>query len=263
MKRILIAIICFVATLSDYVSFAGTDKPIIREERKIVIGGIEELWQLEWAKTPTLTCGPEDAEWNTCPCSGFAYGESGDLTLVRKRKGLKDERLHLTPFFTDDESSTSSEAVLAKWKVLEKDYDDAETPNFVSRVRSRPTVPIMNFEDYDHDGSATEFILQVGNLPCGKHISIVVGVSKKNSRLHAISSVKRPNKPLKLQVQQWEALLKSQKPITVVNWPCGDHGSEVEEEFELVAQLGEIFAKRRTYDCNENGRGKLLKKENF
>src|SRR5260370_28207431 len=113
MKRISIALVCLIATMPAFVAFAGDSKPIIREERKIVINGVEELWQLEWANTPTLTCGPEDAEWNTCPCSGFAYGESGDLTLVRKRKGQKDERLHLTPFFTDDESSTSSEAVLA------------------------------------------------------------------------------------------------------------------------------------------------------
>ena len=268
MKRISIALLaCFIATLPAIVAFAGDGKPIIREERKIIINGVEELWQLEWARTPSPACGPKNVEWNTCPCSGFAFGESGELTLVRKRHGQKEERLSLTPFFSSEYdspvTSNSSEAVLARWKVHEKDYDDADKADFATRVRSRPLIRVMNFEDYDHDGNPTEFILQVGTLPCGKLMSIVVGISKANHHLHAFFSVKQPKQPLTLQTRHWEALRKAKGPIKVTDWQCGDHGSEEEVELELLAQNGNIHATRRTYDCKENGRGKLLKKEDF
>ena len=258
---------CFVAALQSIVAFAGDGKPVIREERKIIINGVEELWQLEWAHTPSPACGPEDAEWSTCPCSGFAFGESGELTLVRKRQGQKDERLSLSPFFSDDydspAASSTSKAVLARWAVHEKDYEDSDKPDFVARVRNRPLMRIMNYKDYDHDGNPTEFMVQVGTLPCGKLMSIVVGISKASPHLHAFSSVKQPKQPLTLQAHQWEALSKAKAPIKVIDWQCGDHGSEEEVELELVAKNGSIHTIRRTYDCKEDGRGKLLKQEDF
>jgi len=268
MKRKFIAFLFpFVAALTAVVAFAGDTTPVIREEHKININGIEELWQLEWAQTPTPACGPEDPEWSTCPCSGFAFGESGELTLVRKRQGLKDERLSLTPFFSNEydspASSSTSNAVLARWEVHEKDYDDSDKPDFIDRVRSRPLMRIMNFKDYDHDGNATEFMLQVGTLPCGKLMSIVVGISSGNPHLHVFSSARQPKQPLTLQARQWEALRKAKAPIKIIDWQCGDHGSEQEVELDLVAQKGNIYATRRTYQCKENGRGKFLKKEDF
>jgi hypothetical protein len=268
MKRISIALLaCFIATLPAIVAFAGDGKPVIREERKIIINGLEELWQLEWAQTPSPACGPEDPAWSTCPCSGFAFGESGELTLVRKRQGQKDERLSLTPFFSDEYDSpaslSTSNAVLARWEVNEKDYDDSDKPDFVARVRSRPLKRIMNFKDYDDDGNATEFMLQVGTLPCGKLMSIVVGISSGNLHLHVFSSARKPKQPLNLQSREWEALRKAKGPIKIRDWQCGDHGSDEEVELELVAKKGDIHATRRTYECKENGRGKLLKKEDF
>lgn len=51
--------------------------PEIREEQKVLVNGISEVWRLEWKSPPTPACSPEDII--TCPCSGFAYGESGQL----------------------------------------------------------------------------------------------------------------------------------------------------------------------------------------
>ncbi|WP_298438340.1 hypothetical protein [Geobacter sp.] len=265
-RKFIFFLFSFVAALPAVVAFAGDIKPVIREEHKISINGVEELWRLEWAQTPSPACGPEDPAWSTCPCTGFAFGESEELTLVRKRQGQKDERLSLTQFFSDEydspASSSTSKAVLARWEVHEKDYDDSDKPDFVARVRTRPVMRIMNFKDYDHDGNSTEFMLQVGTLPCGKLMSIIVGISSKNPHLHVFSSVRQPKQPLTLQARQ-EALRKAKAPIKMKDWQCGDHGSEQEVELELVAQNGNIHATRRTYECKENGRGKLLKKENF
>jgi hypothetical protein len=119
----------------------------------------------------------------------------------------------------------------------------------------------MRFGDYDHDGSATEFVLQIGTLPCGKRMSVVVGVSRHNKRLHAFSSVRHSETPLVLQAGHWESLLTAKGPIKVIHWQCGDHASDIEEELELKAENGRIHVTLRVYECKDNGRGRLIKEE--
>ena len=116
----------------------------------------------------------------------------------------------------------------------------------------------MRFGDYDHDGQATEFILQVGTLPCGKKMSVAIGVSRQNPRLHVFSTAEHPERPLVLQAWQWESLLGAKAPIKVTDWKCGDHGSDAETELELSADENGIHATNWTYECDQDGRrGKL------
>ena len=145
-----------------------------------------------------------------------------------------------------------------------REYNESDTPGFASRLRDRPIVQIMRFEDYDHDGRATEFALQIGTLPCGKKMSVVVGVSRKSSHLHVFSSAILPKEPLILMSWQWAALGNAKGSVKVSDGLCGDHGSEVEREVELRAQNGNISATRRTYQCVDGGRrGRLVGKEDF
>ena len=72
--------------------------PILREEKTVIVDSKIEHWRLEWRTEPQLACDPNDEDWYTCPCHGFAYGEKGELDLVRQIPGLPDERLSLTPF---------------------------------------------------------------------------------------------------------------------------------------------------------------------
>jgi hypothetical protein len=52
--------------------------------------------------------------------------------------------------------------------------------------------------------------------------------------------------------------------VKVIHWPCGDHGYDGVEEYELRADKGNIYAVRRQYECGENGRrGRLVKQENL
>ena len=79
-----------VVLLPNATAFAESPKPIIREERNIVIDGVEERWRLEWVSTPSPACAPPvEPGWMNCPCEGFAFGERGDLVLVRKKPGQK------------------------------------------------------------------------------------------------------------------------------------------------------------------------------
>ena len=248
--------------ITSTTAFAEGPKPIICEERKIIIDGVEERWRLEWVNTPSPACGPDDPNWMTCPCEGFAFGERGDLVLVRKRPEQKEERLRLGPLFSEAPAEVG-EAVLQRWDVQARDYTESETPGFASRLQARPIVQIMRFRDYDHDGRATEFLLQIGTLPCGKKMSVVVGVSRNNKRLHAFSSVGHPERPLVLQASHWESLLSAKGPLRVIHWRCGDHAADTEEEFELRAEKGRIYVTLREYECEEKGRGRLIKEEAF
>ena len=105
--------ILFALTLStSTTAFAESPKPIIREERNIVIDGVEERWRLEWVSTPGPAYSPPDnPDWMICPCEGFTFGERGDLVLVRKKPGQKEERLRLGPLFREAPAD-SGEAVL-------------------------------------------------------------------------------------------------------------------------------------------------------
>ncbi len=46
------------ALLASTTAFAENPKPIIREERKIIIDGAEEHWRVEWVDTPSPACTP-------------------------------------------------------------------------------------------------------------------------------------------------------------------------------------------------------------
>jgi len=65
-----------------------------------------------------------------------------------------------------------------------------------------------------------------------------------------------------MQEREWEALLKAPGPIEVLDWPCGDHGSEIESDLALSATNGGIQALRREFECTETGnRGRLLREQ--
>lgn len=259
-------IMCIVALLASVSALAENPGSLIREEHKVVVDDAEELWRLEWASPPSLVCSPDQPEWVTCPCNGFAFGESGNLVLVRKRPGHEDERLALGKFFNEefDSPGKPGEAVLRRWDVDEKDVDESDSPDFASSVQARPIAQVMRFGDYDHDGRATEFLLQVGTLPCGKRMSVVIGISRSRPSLHVFGTVEHPEKPLVLQAAHWESLLQAQAPFKIVDWACGDHGSDTETDLELSADGDGIHATKTEFACKEDGtRGRPVNKESL
>src|SRR5262245_14266151 len=72
--------------------------PLIRERQLITVANTTEVWELRWKALPKPACEPSDVSL-VCPCIGFAYGEGGDLILVRIRDGQEDDRLELTDSF--------------------------------------------------------------------------------------------------------------------------------------------------------------------
>jgi len=247
MRGLAICVVLLCACLS------GQEKPLIREEQTVVVDGVSEVWRLEWRKPPQPACPPVEDSL-TCPCNGFAYGEGGDLYLVRVRRGTEYDRLHLTPLFENPE-----QAVLQRWPTDDKDLGAASSPGFAEEVAKRPIVKVMQLADYDHDGRATEFLLTVENLACGHQQRVLIGLSRQNPRLHAFGTVLHPDKPLEMRKGMWEALRNAKSPVTVLDVSCGDHGSDGEGELQLRFTPRGIDVKQRNYACIPDGkRGRLL-----
>jgi hypothetical protein len=224
----------------------------VREEQQIIVDGLIETWQLRWTSAPKPLCGADDSGGaTTCPCRGFAYGEAGDLFLLRLRDGVEIDRLRLTPFFTD----WRGKAVLQRWPVHEKDdFTAFENDRFPAVVRKRAMVQLMHFGDYDHDGRSLEFYLQTEALPCGKSAGIVVGLSQANPRLHVFGTASNPRKPLSMQKREWEALRDAAGPVDVLDWACADHGADTETRLRLRWTDEGIIGVRREYSCSAGGK---------
>lgn len=235
-----------------------------REQKAVVIDGTREAWRLQWETLPQLACGPDDLEVAlSCQCSGFAYGESGRLALVRMRPGHPQERLALAPFFKGQGAPAGGGlAVLQRWRPIpaaahdeDDDWHHAADFDFLARVQARGAAVIMKFGDYNHDGHASEFLLQVGLHPCGRPRMALVGVSRRNPRLHAFASAEMPEQPLLLPAESWAALLKGTKPVQVEEDSCDDPGAEAATSSTVTIQHGVFHVRRESRPCPKTGDG--------
>lgn len=230
----------------------------IREEQVVQVDGRTEVWRLSWIGPVKPFCGPDAGDDAiTVPCSGFAYGEQGQLILSRTLPGGQlDDRLDLSPLFAgSDLTDHEGNAVLPHWPILEEDTkrlveDDA---TLAAEIRARPPVPVIKPVDYNRDGKAQEFLIQTDVQPGGKRFYVAVGVNRTTGRLDWLRSAARPDRPLVLNWAAWQALAKGAQNIDVVRWDCGDHGSEVLETYRLSGKAGRVDVRLRTFACADAG----------
>ena len=232
--------------------------PNIREEQEVVVGGLAEIWQLKWTTLPKSICGPTSADWSTCPCAGFAFGETGHLTLLRMRGGTEIDHMDLTPFCGQREMGNGRLPIVQRWQPEDKDFEASKRQDFPALVTKRRIVQVMHFADYEHDGSRSEFYWQIDTLPCGKSIGIVIGVSRRNPRLHVLGKVSKPGSPLYMQEKEWDALRQASGPVEVLDWACGDHGAETETRLWLRWTPAGVDGTNREYSCPEDNKPATL-----
>jgi hypothetical protein len=249
----LAAVFCVSTMVLPYAALARTRNFTVREQRSLVVRGIEETWQLVWVGKYFPACPPDDMDGSTTlPCRGIAYGEYGNLWLVRKRHDREVERIRLNPIFGHfdypDYDLMRDKAYLQRWPMVDGD-SRREGRVFVAEVKRRPVSTIMKFADYDRDGHATEFLIQVGTLGGGVQLFAAVGVSTRNDHLHALSSVEKPGVPIDMKLRPWNALLTATRPTRITTWQCDDHGSEVQQDLIVWAQQGKIHFKEIFLHC--------------
>jgi len=224
---------------------------VVREERRVVVAGATETWRLEWVRPPIPTC--VDESWSTCACAGWELGERGDLDLVRVRPraagGPRDaaggdvveERLHLNPVFG------GGEGILPRWPVLPRDRGKAKID--WAEIAPRTPVRVMTFGDYDHDGHATEFVLQVDADACGHAPAVVIGVDARNPKLHVFAPKAKPNEWITLERRSdWEAV-RAKVPVTLTEVACGDHGAEERVTLAIAASPDGLDVTKTTERC--------------
>jgi hypothetical protein len=246
------------AILAPVAARAAELADLVREQRVVQVNGVSETWKLEWDALPASACGPDDVSAAlACPCSGFAYGEAGKLSLVRLRRGAIRETLDLTGFFRPGLGPGAGNlAVLQRWQPVpasahdeDDDWHHASDFNFLTRVRSRGSASVMRIADYNHDGRANEFLLQVGAAGCGRHRMVLVGVSKYNMRLHVFASADAPDEPLELDAQTWEAIRKSAQAVHAVESSCEQQSGGMESLVTVEARQGIFHAQRSERPC--------------
>jgi hypothetical protein len=232
--------VALVASSSSPSSPSSPQQAILREEKKVVVDGVTETWRLEWIHPPLPAC--VDATWSTCACAGFEFGEKGDLDLVRTRPGSLDERLHLSPFFDD------GDARLPRWVVLPEERKGGPKKASMAEIQQRELVPVMKVGDYDHDGRATELVLQIAAYACGHTPAILVGITKTQG-LHAFPAGDKPNEPLTLEsAADWEKV-RAKLPVTIAAVRCGDHGADQETSIKVTATDAGLRATEEKRPC--------------
>ncbi len=253
---IIVAAVAAALIVAAPASATSTQPAVVREERVVVVHGVPETWQLVWIGKPSEFCPAIDIELAmTCPCAGVAYGEAGNLWLIRKRNGHEVERMDLRPLFGNTGYPTNKDldgrAYLQARPMRDSDINltDKNNPALLAEIKRRPAPVIMTFGDYDRDGHATEFLLQVGTLPCGKLQFVAIGVSARKPRLHTFASAEAAHAPLRMPMPPWRALLKSKTSSRITVWECGDHGSEVQSDLIVSAKNGIIHEKERDISC--------------
>jgi hypothetical protein len=160
-------------------------------------------------------------------------------------------------------------AVLPHWPKLDGDYELSQTSldTFGALVRARRPVTVMHIADYDHDGRATEFPLQIGAGPCGNYPTILVGITRRFPYLHVFGTVLHPKEPLALRdSSQWDTVLHARRKVMLIQIPCGIHADEEQTEYELRVDKEGIHATRIVYSCDPDfpeKRGALKSREEF
>ncbi|HEX7665285.1 MAG TPA: hypothetical protein VF407_12260, partial [Polyangiaceae bacterium] len=135
-----------------------------------------------------------------------------------------------------------------RWQVDDKERKSLKVPAQAA-LQQRPIVKVMNVADYDHDGRATEFTLQVGSTPCGHQASVLVGIDKKNPRLHVfVNSTTTKDDWITLRPSEWEKV-KEKVPQEFVEVACGDHGADEEQRVQVSGGASGLHLTNSSTKC--------------
>lgn len=192
--------------------------PDVSESRAVVVDGVEETWRVRFV-TPSRA--PEelpDSE-RSCPRAFEARFDRGRAVLERMRDGVVVDRFENPCGSTDGEEC--ARRLLIPWRVT------ASRDRRVDAGRL-PRVTYLDVADYDHDGRATEFAAELGELVCGHAEAVIIGITREHPRLHVLRWADGGRMAMTSGRGGWEPVRASARG-DVVTWRRGDHGVTDEE----------------------------------
>jgi len=219
--------------------------PDVREQRTVVVDGVEEVWRVRFV-TPSGAPQPIDDAVIDCATGYEASRDRGDVVIERLRNGVVIDTLASIPPLEDGLSTRWP--MRFPWRV----YGWHALRHPAQTIAHLPYETVLDLGDYDHDGRATEFALDGGHVCCGHVASAVVGLTRSRPRLHVLRWANgddwaQPNGRL-----AWEAV-RAHPRGELVTWRCGDHGFGDEERLRWWPARGGLahaeIARPMTEDC--------------
>ncbi len=217
--------------------------PDIREQRRVVFGGVEEIWRLRFTGASTAPTMPPPHEW-TCPDRYEAQFDAGAVVLERLRGGVVIEAITAVEGGNVDFGG----GIAAYWQVPNFDEDPP------SRDIGNPWETLLDIGDYNHDGDASEFVLPGAHICCGHAVSFIVGVTRDHPRLHVLTWRGGGAMTLPIERGRWEAV-RARPRGEIVTWGCGDHASEHEERMRWWPAHGGLRVAFPVRQCPESSLG--------
>lgn len=264
--NIFVMFILFTISNQCDISYAG--ERWSRETKKVLVDNVEEVWKLQWQSKPEEVCMPKDTNklgdggpggWEgpfNCGCA-IGYSERDKiLFLTRERNGKVIDEISVPSLGEEPDDLLNAPPPLPTWPKDGGDYKRYEKipqAQFRKEILARQKVEIMDLKDYDHDGWTTEFVMYLGwGGVCGYDHFALIGLTRRNPRLHVFGTVTNPNKPLIMRSkQEWNELLtaKAGEKVRINYWSCGDHGAEEQEVYEFTIGKNGINADKVWLDC--------------
>lgn len=192
--------------------------PDVSESRTVAVDGVEETWRVRFV-TPSLAPAEiADGEWS-CPRAFESRFDRGRAVLERVRGGVVVDRFENPCGSTDGEEC--ARRLLIPWRVA------APRDRRVDAGRL-PRVTYLDVADYDHDGRATEFAADLGELVCGHTEAVIIGITRDRPRLHVLRWADGGRMAMTSGRAGWEPVRASARG-DVATWRRGDHGVTDEE----------------------------------
>lgn len=208
--------------------------PDVREQARVRVDGVDEVWRLRFV-TPSRATPLPPPEERTCADRYDAGFDAGEVVLERLRDGVVVDALtHI--------AGEHPVALRAPWQLYGADHGSPE------RDLGNPWRTLLDVGDYNHDGDATEFVVDLEHIACGHNSSAVVGVTRRNPHLHVLEWTNGGEMRLPNGGHLWEAVRASARGERV-SWPCGDHGAPEAETLRWSPAPGGLRASTQVRSC--------------
>lgn len=207
----------------------------IAEEHRVLVDGVEEVWRVRFTTPPRLPEPlPEDS---TCVERYWERFDVRRAVIERVRDGeVVDRLMNPSSGLDNDDVVPLAEAVLVPGRV---GLPVGQRRLTLAESERLPRPTVLSIGDYNHDGQATEFVLDMGPLVCGNDYSGVVGLDQRHRRLHVLEWG-APARTFMVGVNiDWEAVRASASG-DVITWSCGNHFYDGEDHLRWAPYNGSL-----------------------